>query len=103
MTYKMSSLKNIQKSVSNYFGKLVVPITKLKDSSGSKTVRHAKAVAIYLARTDGHSNDDIAKEFGYKNSNSVSNIFNKIDKELPLNLEFKRDIAILADELSIDL
>ncbi len=99
----MSNLRNIQKSVSDYFGKMVVPVEKLRDSGGSKTVRKAKAVAVYIARSDGHSNDDIAKEFGYKNPKSVSNVFSKVSKNIKSDKKLYRDAKAIAERLSIEL
>ncbi len=98
----MKGLNTIREVLSDYFGSTVTN-TKLQDAAGSKTVRHAKAVGVYLARKDGHEYADIAKAFGYENDKSVSRVFAKVGKDIDYDGTLRRDVKTIADQLHIDL
>ncbi len=98
----MSDLKTIRKALSDYF-ESAVTVAKLQDSAGSKTVRHAKSIGVYLARKDGHGYDDIAKTFGYSSSKSASRVFGQVDKNIDYDGTMRRDVNAVADALDIDL
>ncbi|MGH1404315.1 MAG: hypothetical protein ACRBDL_08725 [Alphaproteobacteria bacterium] len=98
----MQDLKTIRKALSGYFRDNVT-VAKLQDAAGSKTVRHAKAVGVYVARKEGHEYDDIAKAFGYDNPKSVSRVFAKVGKDIDFDGMLQRDVNAVAEDLGIDL
>lgn len=99
---KMSNLKEIRKTVSDYFGDIVT-VKKLEESGGSKTVTQAKAVGVYVARKEGNGYEDIAKTFGYANEKSVSRVFTKVNEEMSYGSTLRRDVSAVAEKLGIDL
>ncbi|PCJ99144.1 MAG: hypothetical protein COA45_06805 [Zetaproteobacteria bacterium] len=98
----MSDLKKIRKTVSDCFDSIVT-VKKLGQSGGSKTVTHAKAVGVYVARKEGHDNSSIAKVFGYESGKSVSNVFSRVNKEILFGGELRGDVDAVAEKLGIDL
>ncbi|PCI96781.1 MAG: hypothetical protein COB14_09790 [Alphaproteobacteria bacterium] len=98
----MSDLKTIRKMASDCSGGIVT-VKKLEESGGSKTVKHAKAVGVYVARKSGCEYGDIAKTFGYANEKSVSRVFTKVSKDILYDSTLQRDVNAVAEKLGIDL
>lgn len=90
----MADLKQIRRSISAYTAfKGIVTQEKLQKPNGTKTVKEAKEIGVFLARKDGHGYMDIAKTFGYKSTESVSRIFSKANKKYNHDPQFT-DIAL---------
>ncbi len=96
------SLKDIRKAISIYPAfKNVALVKKLKEPGGTKTVKQAKEVGVFLSRIAGHDEHDIAKTFGYTNDKSVSRVFSKAALDYKNDALFSHAIEQIAEQLDI--
>lgn len=96
----MKELKHIQLALKEHFGSPVT-IEKLEAARGSKTITRAKYAGVYLAHQEGHTNEEIAKAFGYEDGHSVSNVFARVKEKTNGDYALLQSIRTLAEDLSI--
>lgn len=98
------SLKDIRKEISVHPAfKSVATVKKMKEPNGSKTVKQAKEIGVFLSRVAGHDEHDIAKTFGYTNDKSVSNVFRKAALDYKNDGLFAHAVEQIAEKLDISL
>ncbi len=76
------SLRDIKTTLSEHFGGRVVTLSKLKATGRSQTIKLAKSAGLIIAREEGHSYDEIAREFGYRSKKSAQNAYSIAKKKL---------------------
>lgn len=95
------NIVDFKRELSNVFE--VVTPAKLSSAGGSKTVKEAKLLGVFLLHKAGYSNDEIASQFGYTNSKSISVAYSHAVENYKYEPSFEKKVHEIAQKFHIEL